>query len=410
MLNALDSLNRSVAVCGPVCAPVKAVPKLGLSDQIGQFFTRLVDTADFPARWHCGSWSDFHGWLYIVSDIGIWASYFAIPALLLLMLRKKKDIPFHKIFFLFIAFILLCGLTHLLDAVIFWWPAYRLSALLRFVTAAVSVTTVYALYRVLPLIFNLRSVAELEAEIEKRRVVEEKLKLNEIALNRSLELTTQNNQQLKNFTHILSHNIRNHASNMALVTSLINTDTLDEENNELFDKITNVSRALNSTLDDLSQAIRIKDSVISSEVINLETITRRVLDVFQSDLEVNKGTVETRFEVEQVYFPHIYLESILSNLISNSIKYRSGERELRIVLRSYVNHELRTVLECTDNGLGIDLNLHGNKIFGLYKTFHDRKDAHGVGLFLVKTQIESQGGKIVVESAPDQGATFKIIF
>jgi chemotaxis family two-component system sensor kinase Cph1 len=406
----IDSLTQTAKLCGPVCAPVKPIVKASAGKQLADFFGNIFSTADWPARWHCGSWSDFHGWLYIISDIGIWASYFAIPLLLIIMLRKKRDLPFHKIIFLFVAFILLCGLTHLIDAAIFWWPAYRLSALLRFITAVVSIFTVYALYKILPTVFNLRTVADLEAEIEKRRMVEEKLKLNEIALNKSLELTTQNNKQLKSFTHILSHNIRNHASNMALVSSLVNPEKLDPETAGLFEKLNNVSRALNNTLEDLSHAIKIKESVIKPTTLNFAEVTDEVLQIFESDLKVNSATLTTNFEAEQVVFPHIYLESILINLISNAIKYRNGERDLKIELKTYIDNELRTVLECSDNGLGIDLKLHGHKLFGLYKTFHDRKDAHGVGLFLVKTQVESQGGQIQVQSTPGNGATFKIIF
>ena len=409
-MKVIDSLTQATKLRGPVCAPVKPIVKASPGSQVADFFGNIFSTADWPARWHCGSWSDFHGWLYIISDIGIWASYFAIPVLLMIMLRKKQDIPFHKIIFLFVAFILLCGLTHLIDAAIFWWPAYRLSALLRFITAVVSIFTVYALYKILPTVFNLRTVADLEAEIEKRRMVEEKLTLNEIALNKSLELTTQNNKQLKSFTHILSHNIRNHASNMALVSSLVNPEKLDLETAELFEKLNNVSRALNNTLEDLSHAIKIKESVMKSTALNFAEVTDEVLQIFESDLKVNNATLATNFEVEQVIFPHIYLESILINLISNAIKYRNGERNLKIELKTYIDNDLRTVLECSDNGLGIDLKLHGHKLFGLYKTFHDRKDAHGVGLFLVKTQVESQGGQIQVQSTPGHGATFKIIF
>jgi len=406
-----DTVSRTTAaVCGATCGALKPAAKTSLADQLLQFFGNIFATADWPARWHCGTWSDFHGWLYIISDIGIWAAYFAIPLLLIKLLRKRKDIPFHKVFLLFVAFIMLCGLTHLIDALIFWWPAYRLSALLRFITAVVSIFTVYALYRIMPLMFNLRTVTELELEIEKRRIVEEKLMLNEIALNRSLELTTQNNLQLKNFTHILSHNIRNHASNMALISSLVESDKLDKNNAELFDKMNNVSRSLNTTLEDLSEAIRIKESVIRSDKLNFKEITNNVLDIFKSDLDVHKVTVTTNFYAEEVVFPKIYLESIIINLVSNSIKYRSDDKDPEIELKTYINAEQRTVLECRDNGLGIDLKLHGNKIFGLYKTFHDRKDAHGVGLFLVKTQMESQGGLIEVESSPGNGAIFKIIF
>src|SRR6185312_6909784 len=117
----------------------------------------------------------FHGWLYIASDLLIWASYFIIPLLLIRMLAKRKDIPFPKIIWLFVAFIVLCGTTHLLDAIIFWWPAYRLSALVRFITGIVSAFTVYAIYRVMPLIMQVRTVADLAREIAERKLVEAKL-------------------------------------------------------------------------------------------------------------------------------------------------------------------------------------------------------------------------------------------
>ena len=515
-----------------VCSPVtnSGGVKASFSEQFTEFFTGMLDTGNWPPRWYCGNWSDLHGWLYILSDVGIWAAYFAIPLMLLKITSKIKGTPFYKIILLFVAFIMLCGLTHLMDAVIFWWPAYRLSALIRFVTAIISILTVYSLYKNLPLILSLRSVKELEAEIAKRRRAEEKLsssefllseavrisrvggwetdlstnrstwsktvldiielpsdqsethinildyfqdddkhrlaeafmssisdgakwdmelmmttynskviwvrtsgeplydrdgkvvkirgvlmdidkyKVTELALNKSLEITTKSNGQLKNFTHILSHNIRNHASNLQLLSSLIVTENLDEENSELFGMIQNVSTGLDATLDDLSQALKIKESVVDSEILSFAVTTEKVLNVLESDINVNLGKVEYSFEEERVLFPRIYLESILINMISNAIKYRKQNENPVIRLSTYKDQNEKTVLECTDNGLGIDLTLHGHKMFGLYKTFHDHKDAHGVGLFLVKTQIESQGGHIDVESVLGEGSTFKIIF
>ena len=522
------------AVCNSTTCPsvIKKPHDLntGTFQQIKDFFSKILNTHDWPPRWHCGNWTDFHGWLYILSDASIWAAYFAIPFLLIRLIVKRKDIPFNKIFWLFIAFILLCGLTHLMDAIIFWWPAYRLSALIRFITAIVSIFTVYALYKILPLVFTLRTVTELEAEIDKRRVIEEKLaasefllseasrigrvggweldviqdkitwsktafdiyglpydfaiaendmmnyflepyrqmladalalaqakglkwdvellminakkntiwvrsigeplydgkgvlvklrgvfididqyKSTEMALHKSIGLITQSNQQLKNFTHILSHNIRNHANNISLVTSLVDTETLDAENTELFEKLDNVSKALNATLDDLSEAIRIKENTIQSEIINFDALIKKVLGVIALELTTSNTEVELHLEVSHVNFPPIYLESILLNLISNAIKYKMDNKNPHIILKTYKSEQNETVLECRDNGQGIDLDLYGGKIFGLYKTFHQQKDAHGVGLFLVKTQIESQGGRIEVMSSPGNGTVFKLIF
>ncbi|WP_439555488.1 sensor histidine kinase [Dyadobacter sp.] len=223
-------------------------------------------------------------------------------------------------------------------------------------------------------------------------------------------MTTRNNEQLKNFTHILSHNIRNHASNMVLLSTLIDPEKLDEDNAQLFDKMKDVSNGLNATLEDLSKAIKIKDHVVQSEQLDFRVVTEKVLNIFGTDLNMNNAEVFLEFDEETVLFPRVYLESIVTNLVSNTVKYRNPSEQLRIILKSYKNRQGKTVLECRDNGLGIDLDLHRKKIFGLYKTFHNHKDAHGVGLFLVKTQIESQGGHIEVESTPGLGTAFKLIF
>lgn len=125
-------------------------------NEVADFFRNLTDTSDWPPRWLCGEWSDFHGWLYIYSDIAIWLAYFAIPVILIWFIQRRTDVPFLPVFWLFGAFIVLCGTTHILDAIIFWWPAYRISALARFFTAIVSLLTVYALLRDLPKALELK--------------------------------------------------------------------------------------------------------------------------------------------------------------------------------------------------------------------------------------------------------------
>ena len=520
-----------VAVCGTNCPPVAGFTQhAGSGTQVKEFFVGLFDTRHWPARWHCGSWSDFHGWLYIASDLLIWASYFAIPILLARMLTKRKDVPFPKIIWLFVAFIVLCGTTHLLDAIIFWWPAYRLSAFIRLITAVVSAITVYAVYKVMPLVLSLRSVSELEHEIGERNAVEQKLaesefllneagrigrmggwefdvianrstwshtvydiygvpydynidehdpfdfyvepfreqlqqavakayaeganwdlelqmvtgkeeniwvrscgecfydeagkliklrgvfvdinryKINELALNKSHEMLFHSHQQLKTFTHILSHNIRNHASNISLLTGLVETDNLNEENTELFDKINRVSSGLNDTLNDLALAIKIRENIIESEKLSFREVTGNVVEILESEILMNGAQVKYHFNVPGIVYPKLYLESVIMNLISNAIKYKRDDEAPKVLIKTYYNDAGQTVMECHDNGMGIDLKLHGDKVFGLYKTFHAHKEAHGVGLFLVKTQVESQGGTIQVESRPGKGTTFKIVF
>lgn len=136
------------------------------------FFAKLFDTSDFPDRWHCGTWSGFHGWLHILSDLAVFAACITFPVVLLFFLRRRTDTQIPKIFFLFAAFIFVGGTVHLIDAVLFWWPAYRISGLFKFVTAVMSWATVVGLIRILPDAIAMRSSAELEAEAFKRKQAE----------------------------------------------------------------------------------------------------------------------------------------------------------------------------------------------------------------------------------------------
>ncbi|MEX2091549.1 MAG: hypothetical protein WD971_02675 [Pirellulales bacterium] len=129
-------------------------------------FTDLFDTSGFPARWHCGIWSEALGWLHIGSDTAIFAAYTAIPIVLAYFVMRKPDIPFPKIFWLFVAFIFSCGFGHLLEAVIFWHPVYRLAGVVKLVTAIVSWGTVVALVFIVPTALKFPGLAKLNAELE----------------------------------------------------------------------------------------------------------------------------------------------------------------------------------------------------------------------------------------------------
>jgi PAS domain S-box-containing protein len=152
---------------------------------IGNFFRQLLVSSDWPPRWHCGKWTEFHGWLYIISDLLIWSAYFAIPVVIIKYISRKQDARFVRLYFLFAAFILACGATHFLDAVAFWAPLYRLSALVRLITGIISWITVFYIVKFLPVAISLRPAKELEQEIERRQKVEEQLSI----LNSGLDST-----------------------------------------------------------------------------------------------------------------------------------------------------------------------------------------------------------------------------
>lgn len=144
-----------------------------------EFFMNLLDTSDFPARWNCGRWSAFTGWLHIVSDTLIFLAYAAIPAALFVLVRVRRDFAFTWVVWLFIAFILSCGITHLIEAMIFWWPAYRVSGLMKAVTAGVSLLAAVTVIKALPEIVRLPSVKKaneaLAAALEREQALHEQL-------------------------------------------------------------------------------------------------------------------------------------------------------------------------------------------------------------------------------------------
>lgn len=154
------------------------------------FLSRLFDPTGFPARWKCGeAWHDepWLGWLHILSDLGVWSAYIAIPLVLAYFLVRRKDLPFRTIFLLFGAFILACGTTHLMEAIIFYWPVYRLAGFIKLFTAVVSWATVVSLTGVVPHVLAMRSPQELEREISARKLAEEALQ----QVNAELELRVQ---------------------------------------------------------------------------------------------------------------------------------------------------------------------------------------------------------------------------
>ncbi len=181
-----DTLNNTgISQCSVVHAGSESAGDLALSAQISDFFLSIFNTDSWPPRWKCGAWTSFHGWLYIISDLVTGVCYFLIPLALWVFLYKKNDQykSFRLVILLFIIFIVACGSTHFIDASIFWWPAYRVSALLRFITAIASVATVIAMIKLAPKILQLRSPASLE-----KLVIERTVELREVNLKLQQEI------------------------------------------------------------------------------------------------------------------------------------------------------------------------------------------------------------------------------
>ncbi|MCB0695740.1 MAG: hypothetical protein KDC07_00165 [Chitinophagaceae bacterium] len=157
--------------------------------EVINFFTNLFEYQDFRPFWQCGNWTDFHGWFYIVSDLLVWSAYFVIPLLILrYALRMGKSIRFNKLYFLFASFILVCGATFFVDALMFWVPLYRFSAFIRFVTGVISWITAFYVVKHMPKLFSFRSGEEMQVEIQNRIEAENELKVKNEQLQEAEKL------------------------------------------------------------------------------------------------------------------------------------------------------------------------------------------------------------------------------
>lgn len=221
---------------------------------------------------------------------------------------------------------------------------------------------------------------------------------------------TQNNKDLKQFNYITSHNLRAPLSNLKASLNLIDDLTItDPILSELLHGIKISTETLNQTIDDLIRILIIKDSpAIELTKLNLTQIYKAVISQIKNIITSSGAEIEIYFdEVNEIVFNKSYLESIFLNLLTNSIKYRSPDRDLKIKIKSYSKADYH-YLRFEDNGLGIDLTKHKDKVFGMYQRFHNHADSKGLGLYLVKSQIQALGGNISVESQVNIGTKFEI--
>jgi signal transduction histidine kinase len=169
----------------------------------------------------------------------------------------------------------------------------------------------------------------------------------------------------------------------------------------------NLSETMNELMDTLKARTQQQPELTE---IRFKEVLDKVVQSLEGELIANQASVTFDFnEAPSIRYAKPYLESIFQNLLTNAIKYRSPERKPEIHFKSSTIDD-RLELSVSDNGQGIDLDRFGDKVFGLHKTFHDHQEARGVGLFLIKTQIESMGGTISIESKVDKGTIFTIRF
>ena len=256
--------------------------------------------------------------------------------------------------------------------------------------------------------------ATIREQSEKIQSLNDHLKLEVDNRTQELQKTNQelieHNNQMEQFAFIAAHNLRAPVARVLGLANLIQMGESEEDKKTALDKLICSTHDLDQVVKDLNAILNIKRHTGNFAEVDLNESLTRTKRILEKEIEDTGTRIMHNFnEASKVYAIAPYVESILYNLISNAIKYRDPDRTPYIAIKT--THENDFVcLAVMDNGLGIDLRKYKQNIFSLYKRFHLHVEGKGLGLYLVKTQIEALGGRVEVRSEPNEGTTFHVYF
>jgi signal transduction histidine kinase/ActR/RegA family two-component response regulator len=385
---------------------------------MGEILTGLFDTAGFPARWNCGVWSSELGWLHICSDLAIWGAYTAIPCVLAFFILRRKDVPFPRILWLFVAFIFACGTTHLISAIIFWQPVYRLDGAVKFFTAVVSWGTVIALVRITPKALHFPGLAKLNAQLAheiavRKHAEEERERLLDSERHARVEADRANRMK-DEFLSLVSHELRTPLNAMMGYAQLLQSNPRSPEQvTEAANVIARNGRAQVQIIEDLLDMSRVVTGKMRLDVqsVDLCDVVRRAIDTVTPAATAREIELQTSLDPQasRIVGDASRIEQVFWNLLSNAIKFTPQQGKVRVSLERVGS---QVEVRVSDTGQGIEPDLLPF-VFDRFRqgdaSTQRRHGGIGLGLSLVKHLVEMHGGSVVAQSAgADQGSTFVV--
>lgn len=236
------------------------------------------------------------------------------------------------------------------------------------------------------------------------------LKKRETELEKTVSIVSQQNKQLLSFTYIVSHNLRSHAANISSLLEMLDGEENADLRASYNDMLHKTANNLMETLNNLNTVVRIQQNTgVEKNEFSLQEVIDEAKNVLA--IEIKEAQIEIEEDIQKnarVNFNYAYMESIVLNLMSNAIKYKDPEKSQAKLRISYRTEGEQHELVFEDNGLGMDLELYGKRLFGMYQTFHKHPKAKGLGLFITKSQVEAMGGEISVESTQGKGTKFTV--
>lgn len=237
------------------------------------------------------------------------------------------------------------------------------------------------------------------------------IKEREEALERLVRELAHQRDRLEEFNHLVSHQLRAPLTSLVSVFGLLRETDEAAERARLESTMFDAIQSLERTIDEVGDAVRIRNEIAPrKEKIYIRDVVLSVRTQLATSLRDAQATIEIDTESAPIIeYPLLYLETILRHLMNNALRFSDPERTPKIKVSTHVNSEGRVEMVISDNGVGIDLQRNGDRLFKLGNTFHRNASGRGTGLFMVKTMVESLGGSVSVESVPETGTTFHIV-
>jgi len=339
-----------------------------------------LQAQSFLPHGYCYLWQPGLLGLHLVSDSIITLSYYSIPLGLAWFVRRRRDVPFNWMFWMFATFIAACGTTHLMEIWTLWHPDYWLSGAVKGVTALASIGTAVAMIPLLPRAVKLPSPAQLAAV----------------------------NHELEAFSYSVSHDLRAPLRAIDGFARILGEDhgpALAPEAQRLLGVIRENAVRMGRLIDDLLQFSRLGRKELEVTALDLDALARSVVDELRReggarDIDVAIGPLPPargdRALIRQAFV----------HLIGNALKFTRGRPDARVEIGSRHQQD-EVAYYIRDNGVGFDMR-YADKLFGVFQRLHavEEFEGTGVGLALVQRIVHRHGGRVWAEGRVNDGATF----
>lgn len=356
-------------------------------------------------------------WLNVISDALIAAAYFTIPVLLFELVRRRKRLTYHWLFWMFAAFILLCGTTHLLGVITVWNPMYRFDGVVKLMTGVVSMGTAIVVLHLLPRILAIPLPDELAAvnralaaQISINRRTEEELRnLNNDLERRVAERTAaleRSNRDLSQFAYIASHDLQEPLRMISNYTQLLQrryAPQLNEEARTFMHFAADGARRMQELVTDLLTYAQIDQPAKPLREVDTGRAVNQALEALKVTIEEENAEIVVA-SLPVVHGDEAQVTQVFQNLISNSLKYRSAEPlQIHIwAVPGSSSKEWRFFVK--DNGAGFDMQFKP-RLFNMFQRLESKQPGTGIGLALAKKIVQRHGGQIDIESRVGLGTT-----